>query len=254
MSGGFPSFVGRLPTDHAPPPDPCPSEGTAKHAASACCPLMSGAVALLPAAGRHRDAGSVRRPTCPLRVRSCRTRFHQGSAASPSLNRSHRFILQTRSCIMLFRRSHRRRPGVACGRAGVGARPHAAERRPARAILAKVTRVIDVVGHRERLLAEGARCARWRDRALRRAQRRHGAARAHHRNGRRACRASQADEGDDGPAEEGRARRPFHVRHGAVRRRVWVEAGQDRHLRLDLQAQRPISSSPATSPATTRMG
>ena len=32
--------------DHAPPP--CPSEGTAKHAASACCPLMSGAVALLP--------------------------------------------------------------------------------------------------------------------------------------------------------------------------------------------------------------
>jgi hypothetical protein len=35
--------------DHAPPPDPCPSEGTAKHAASACCPLMAGAVALLPA-------------------------------------------------------------------------------------------------------------------------------------------------------------------------------------------------------------
>ena len=34
--------------DHAPPPDPCSSEGTAKHAASACCPLMSGAVALLP--------------------------------------------------------------------------------------------------------------------------------------------------------------------------------------------------------------
>jgi hypothetical protein len=35
--------------DHAPPPDPCPGEGTAKHAASTCCPLMSGAVALLPA-------------------------------------------------------------------------------------------------------------------------------------------------------------------------------------------------------------
>jgi hypothetical protein len=35
--------------DHAPPPDPCPNEGTAKHAASACCPLMSGAVALLSA-------------------------------------------------------------------------------------------------------------------------------------------------------------------------------------------------------------
>jgi hypothetical protein len=34
--------------DHAPPPDPCPSDGTAKHAASTCCPLMSGAVAVLP--------------------------------------------------------------------------------------------------------------------------------------------------------------------------------------------------------------
>jgi hypothetical protein len=31
--------------DH--PPPPCPDEGTAKHAASACCPLMAGAVALL---------------------------------------------------------------------------------------------------------------------------------------------------------------------------------------------------------------
>lgn len=35
--------------DHAPPPDPCPSERTAKHAASACCPLMSGTVAVLAA-------------------------------------------------------------------------------------------------------------------------------------------------------------------------------------------------------------
>ena len=35
--------------DHAPPPDPCPGEGTAKHAASTCCPLMSGTVALLAA-------------------------------------------------------------------------------------------------------------------------------------------------------------------------------------------------------------
>jgi hypothetical protein len=31
--------------DHAPPP--CPDEGSAKHAASTCCPLMAGAVALL---------------------------------------------------------------------------------------------------------------------------------------------------------------------------------------------------------------
>ena len=33
--------------EHAPPPDPCPDQGTAKHAGKACCPLMSGAVALL---------------------------------------------------------------------------------------------------------------------------------------------------------------------------------------------------------------
>ncbi len=33
--------------DHAPPPDPCPSEGTAKHATGTCCPMMAGAVALL---------------------------------------------------------------------------------------------------------------------------------------------------------------------------------------------------------------
>lgn len=33
--------------DHAPPPVPCPDEGTARHAASTCCPLMASAVALL---------------------------------------------------------------------------------------------------------------------------------------------------------------------------------------------------------------
>jgi len=33
--------------DHAPPPD-CPAQGTAKHAAGQCCPLMAGVVALLP--------------------------------------------------------------------------------------------------------------------------------------------------------------------------------------------------------------
>jgi hypothetical protein len=33
--------------DHAPPPD-CPAQGTAKHAAGQCCPLMAGIVALLP--------------------------------------------------------------------------------------------------------------------------------------------------------------------------------------------------------------
>jgi hypothetical protein len=34
---------------HAPPPDPCPDHDTSRHAAGVCCPLMSGAVALLPA-------------------------------------------------------------------------------------------------------------------------------------------------------------------------------------------------------------
>lgn len=33
--------------DHAPPPQDCPAEGTAKHAAGQCCPLMAGVVALL---------------------------------------------------------------------------------------------------------------------------------------------------------------------------------------------------------------
>lgn len=33
--------------DHAPPPD-CPAQGTAKHAAGQCCPLMAGVLALPP--------------------------------------------------------------------------------------------------------------------------------------------------------------------------------------------------------------
>lgn len=33
---------------HAPLPEPCPAEDTAKHAAGKCCPLMTPAVALLP--------------------------------------------------------------------------------------------------------------------------------------------------------------------------------------------------------------
>jgi hypothetical protein len=36
--------------NHAPPPDPCPSKDTAKHAAGECCPLMSSTLALLPLA------------------------------------------------------------------------------------------------------------------------------------------------------------------------------------------------------------
>jgi hypothetical protein len=33
---------------HAPPPD-CPDQGTAKHAAGQCCPMMANFVALMPA-------------------------------------------------------------------------------------------------------------------------------------------------------------------------------------------------------------
>jgi hypothetical protein len=44
--------------DHAPPPNPCPDHGTAKHATGACCPLMSGAVALLPATVANGAAAS----------------------------------------------------------------------------------------------------------------------------------------------------------------------------------------------------
>jgi hypothetical protein len=45
---------------HVPPPDPCPDHGTAKHAAGACCPLMSGAIALLPAALANDRTASTR--------------------------------------------------------------------------------------------------------------------------------------------------------------------------------------------------
>jgi hypothetical protein len=34
--------------DHAPPPEDCPAEGTAKHAAGQCCPMMSCTFAVLP--------------------------------------------------------------------------------------------------------------------------------------------------------------------------------------------------------------
>ncbi|TAJ36091.1 MAG: hypothetical protein EPO55_23155 [Reyranella sp.] len=36
--------------DHAPPPQDCPAQGTAKHAAGQCCPMMSCTVAVLPPA------------------------------------------------------------------------------------------------------------------------------------------------------------------------------------------------------------
>jgi hypothetical protein len=43
--------------DHAPPPKPCPAQGTAKHTAGDCCPAMSGSLAVLPPA--PDDAASI---------------------------------------------------------------------------------------------------------------------------------------------------------------------------------------------------
>lgn len=48
--------------DHAPPPAPCPEDGTGKHAASQCCPLMAGSVALLPSTTVDRAASPVEDP------------------------------------------------------------------------------------------------------------------------------------------------------------------------------------------------
>lgn len=52
--------------DHAPPPKPCPEQGTAKHAASQCCPLMSGSVALLPSMPFESQASLVESPLLAL--------------------------------------------------------------------------------------------------------------------------------------------------------------------------------------------
>jgi len=53
--------------DHAPPPD-CPAEGTAKHAAGQCCPLMSCVFAILPPAD-PADAPSFFPPAVAAAVR-----------------------------------------------------------------------------------------------------------------------------------------------------------------------------------------
>jgi hypothetical protein len=45
--------------EHAPPPDPCPAKGTAKHAAGDCCPLMASAIAVLPPAAQGCSAMSL---------------------------------------------------------------------------------------------------------------------------------------------------------------------------------------------------
>lgn len=49
--------------DHAAPPaDPCPDRGTAKHAAGQCCPMMSCVFAVLPPAAAEDASPSVGQP------------------------------------------------------------------------------------------------------------------------------------------------------------------------------------------------
>ncbi len=55
--------------EHAPPPDPCPEKGTAKHAAGDCCPAMACALAVLPPAAEGDAALSFHAPL-PERGRS----------------------------------------------------------------------------------------------------------------------------------------------------------------------------------------
>ena len=53
--------------NHAPPPaDPCPDKGTAKHAASACCPLMSGEIAVMPSIAPEASSSPVDPPLVAL--------------------------------------------------------------------------------------------------------------------------------------------------------------------------------------------
>ena len=47
---------------HAPPPDPCPAKGTAKHAAGVCCPLRASSLALLPPAAGIDGTVPIRAP------------------------------------------------------------------------------------------------------------------------------------------------------------------------------------------------
>jgi hypothetical protein len=56
---------------HAPPPPvpPCPEQGTAKHAAGVCCPVMASALAVLPPAASDDGAMMFRAPI-PERARS----------------------------------------------------------------------------------------------------------------------------------------------------------------------------------------
>jgi len=63
--------------DHAPPPKPCPEQGTAKHAASQCCPLMSGTVALLPSTIAEQASSAIAPPLVALAHRLIGLTFTQ---------------------------------------------------------------------------------------------------------------------------------------------------------------------------------
>ena len=56
--------------DHPQPPPPCPDQGTAKHAAGDCCPLMASMAALLPAVAGV-DCLIVFQMPAPHRALSC---------------------------------------------------------------------------------------------------------------------------------------------------------------------------------------
>lgn len=55
--------------EHAPPPDPCPAKGTAKHVAGDCCPLMASSLAVLPPMAGIEGTRRFRAPG-PGRVQS----------------------------------------------------------------------------------------------------------------------------------------------------------------------------------------
>jgi len=68
--------------DHAPPPEPCPAKGTAKHAAGDCCAQMSGTVALLPSAAAL-DAPILFSSAAPARARSLAGRTYSRDPPPP---------------------------------------------------------------------------------------------------------------------------------------------------------------------------
>jgi hypothetical protein len=70
QSAHAPQEAGAMPDCHDPAPPPCPDEGTAKHAAATCCPIMSGTVAVMPdeqpTGGRVEIAGAMPSRPTPL--------------------------------------------------------------------------------------------------------------------------------------------------------------------------------------------